>query len=47
MLHHIRHDSYTLLAHAVYKAGGIDLDDPRVAVTYDTTTEVSITYRVI
>lgn len=30
------------LAYSAYKAGGIDLDDPRIAVTYDTTTKVSM-----
>ncbi|KAI0089190.1 hypothetical protein BDY19DRAFT_130014 [Irpex rosettiformis] len=36
----VRHLSNVLLAYSVYKASGVDLDDPRVALKYDTTSEI-------
>lgn len=35
------------LAYSAYKAGGVDLDDPRIAVAYDTTSKVSVAYLII
>ena len=35
------------LAYSAYKAGGVDLDDPRIAVKYDTTLKVNIIHLII
>ncbi len=40
----IRNNNSVFLAYAVFKSGGADLDDPRVAIAYDEEAEASTEY---